>query len=147
MAIPAVPPQFAGEGDNARANRLARMFCVVDSKVLVADPPAASHYDWFVREKWIAPNGSNEEKFFQHVVSGYHVPGDDAIYCFHEMEFTDQAELTSWLIRHVAQLKHRLGLRSGTKVFIGPRADEPHGFGLPSHYVGTVGALIKQAEE
>src|ERR1700722_19518006 len=71
-----------------------RMFCVKGNKVHIAPSGVAlSHLEWFRHEGWLDGGESEEEKFFRHVVKGYYVSEDNAIYCFKEIDFIVDAEI------------------------------------------------------
>src|SRR5580700_5632972 len=106
----------------ASEHHAARMFCIKDGKVVLAEAGMTlSHQEWFVKEGWIRENGNgDEERFFQHVVSGQYAPDNDVLYCFREMDFGDDPGMIDIVVKHIARLEKVLGCGSHTKVFIGP---------------------------
>ena len=98
-----------------------------------------------------------EEKFFRHIVRGYYLPEDNALYCFKENDFaidaeiresaiepiaSDNAEITDTVIRNLSRLKEMLHLKDDTKIFLGPKRVEPT-TGYPKQkYIGTIESVL-----
>lgn len=124
-------------------HRPVRMFCIKDGRVYVAEPETGeSHLEWFRNKKWIKDNGGDEEKVFHHIVSGYYVPDEGAVYVFREMDFEPNEEtvkeVSDVVMPHLAHLKIMFTLGDHTEVFAGMPGS--------TKLIGKIDALIERAE-
>lgn len=129
-------------------HRARRMFCVKDGKLMLA--PAGvplSHLEWFQREGWVGNGNGGEEEFFRHIVRGYYLPEDHALYFFKEADFSVHDEIADAVTPHLLHLKEMLGLKPDTEVFLGPKNSDPTEKDRRQKRIGTIGTLLKRARE
>ena len=145
METPAVLPRSSEGGGESRP---VRMFCVKDGRVIVADVDHDSHYNWFKKEGWIrGDGGSEEDAFFHHVLSGYYLRKQNALYCFRESDIGHDPELEALIAHHMLELKRELGLDVRTSVFKAPPNTEEDPKHMHRHYIGTVRDIIKHFDQ
>jgi len=144
--------------DYGKFLRSRQMFCVKGGKLFLAPPGLAiSHLDWFRQEGWVDGGNGDEEKFFRHVVRGYYVPGDNAIYCFKETDFVVDAEMmeadentaatereiAEAVIRQLPHLKEALHLKNDARIFLGPKKIGPTAQYPKQKYIGTIETVLR----
>lgn len=151
-----------GEKKLQEFHRSRRMFCIKGGKLHIAPVGVAfSHLEWFRREGWVTSGEDNEERFFKHIVRGYYVPQDNAIYCFRETEFlidpgisstneTDvsvELDILDAIIHALPHLKEALELKNDTRIFIGPKNIDAPDENVEPKLVATVATVIQNYQK
>lgn len=117
--------------------RSRSLFCLKNEKILIVPESFDSHLAWFRHERWIS-DGGGDEPFFRQLVMGSYLPEENALYCFHEIDFSsdlnkDVVEIVS---RNLFRLKQVFHFSDDTKIFLGPEGG--------GTLLGTAGALLKK---
>ena len=118
-------------------HRARRMFCIRNSKVVVApEGTAMSHLEWFEAEGWITED--NSRAFMDSTIRGVFLPARHALFFYKGAGFFFDAAVVKEASRWAEAIMSALALDQHVEVYVGPPDAVIHGTQYRQKRLGTI---------